>query len=144
MLLRLRKRVFENWVLVYRKMAKNKLKPYVSEILPENCSKSYFYGINMWNQTFLSVFRKKNFFWLFFDFSSMGVSMKKIENFRFFKISLKTCFLWFSYTKNTILMLKKFEINVKKWVLVYFRYNLGIKLAGHILAISFYRYFKIG
>ena len=91
---------------------------------------------------FRAFLEKKIFFSTFFDFSSM-VSMKKIKNFRFFKISLKTCFLWFSYTKNTILMLKKFEINVKKCVLVYFRYNLGIKLADRILAISFYRYFKI-
>ena len=85
---------------------------------------------------------KKNFFDFFFDFSSIGVSMKKIENFRFFKISLKTCFSWFSYMKNTILMLKKFEINVKKWVLVYFWYNLDVRLLGRILAISFYGYFQ--
>src|SRR6185437_14291813 len=57
---------------------------------------------------------KKNFFSKFSIFCLGPPLWSKIENFRIFYFLLKTCFLPFSGSENTILMLKKMQKRIKK------------------------------
>ena len=82
-------------------------------IMTYNCVINHF-------QVFLDLPLTKKFFRFFHRW---GYRCEKVENFQLFQNSIKTLSRGKPQAKNTILMLKKFENNVKSWSLTYFRYD---------------------